>query len=224
MAKTISEEELQLRKRARRRLIGAIALVLIVAIFVPMVLDHEPKPAEQDLTVQIPSSDSGAFTSKVVPRTGSSSSPKPSAKTSAAPAGKAPGRTDVENPSRVASNPPPYDTEAAPPKKAAEPPKPAVKPAVERATRENTAPAPAAEGKSDFVVQVAALSDAAKAKQMQEQMSAEGIKSYTEAVPTNKGTVTRVRAGPFTSREEAEKMRDKLKALGLSGNVVPRRS
>jgi len=36
MAKSISEEELQLRKRARRRLVGAIALVTIVAVFLPM--------------------------------------------------------------------------------------------------------------------------------------------------------------------------------------------
>mgnify|MGYP003342038777 CR=1 FL=1 len=31
MAKTISDEELELRKRARRRLIGAVAMVVIVA-------------------------------------------------------------------------------------------------------------------------------------------------------------------------------------------------
>src|SRR5471032_2548341 len=67
MAKSISEEELQLRKRARRRLVGAIALVTIVAVFLPMVLDHEPKPVRQDVSIRIQSTDSGAFTSKIVP-------------------------------------------------------------------------------------------------------------------------------------------------------------
>src|SRR5579862_7558726 len=67
MAKSISEEELQLRKRARRRLVGAIALVTIIAVFLPMVLDHEPKPISQDVSIKIPSPDSGAFTSKIVP-------------------------------------------------------------------------------------------------------------------------------------------------------------
>ena len=73
-----------------------------------------------------------------------------------------------------------------------------------------------------FVVQVAALNDADKARQMQEQIAAAGVKSYTEVVPTAKGNGTRVRAGPFTSREEAEKMRDQLKAMGLNGNIVPK--
>src|SRR5471032_1386643 len=67
MAKSISEEELQLRKRARRRLDGAIALVTIIAVFLPMVLDHEPKPVSQDVSIKIPSPDSGTFTSKIVP-------------------------------------------------------------------------------------------------------------------------------------------------------------
>ena len=66
MAKSISDEELQLRKRARRRLVGAFALVTITAVFLPMVLDHEPKPVSQDVRIQIPSPNSGAFTSKIV--------------------------------------------------------------------------------------------------------------------------------------------------------------
>src|SRR3954470_7994204 len=67
MAKSISDEELQLRKRARRRLVGAIALVTIIAVFLPMVLDHEPKPVSQDVSIKIPSPDTGVFTSKIVP-------------------------------------------------------------------------------------------------------------------------------------------------------------
>jgi DedD protein len=71
-------------------------------------------------------------------------------------------------------------------------------------------------------VQVAALNDAGKAKQMEAQLSKAGLKAYTEVVPTSKGAVTRVRAGPFVSREEADKARDKLKDIGLSGNVIPK--
>ena len=64
MAKSTSDEELQLKKRARRRLVGAIALVTVVAVFLPMVLDHEPKPTNQDVSIQIPSPNAGTFTSK----------------------------------------------------------------------------------------------------------------------------------------------------------------
>jgi DedD protein len=72
------------------------------------------------------------------------------------------------------------------------------------------------------VVQVIALADAEKAKGMQQQIAAAGIKSYTEVVKTAKGDVTRVRAGPFATRAAAEKAREQLKALGMSGNVTTR--
>ena len=234
-AKSISEEELQLRKRARRRLIGAIALVTIVAVFLPMVLDHEPKPVSQDVSIQIPSPNAGTFTSKIVPvvpgmsdtksrdKPGSEISPKP--EVTAAPAARS--GADVA--------PPAYDTEAAPPVKAVpEKPtaqaklasKPAIKAApVPMAAEKPKAPdqtKPDAKDPGSFVVQVAALNDADKARQMQEQIAAAGVKSYTEVVPTTKGSVTRVRAGPFASRDEAEKVRDKLKGMGLNGNIAPK--
>ncbi|TDK68609.1 SPOR domain-containing protein [Sapientia aquatica] len=46
------------KKRARRRLIGAIAMVLAVVIGLPMVLDSEPKPINKNITIQIPSKES----------------------------------------------------------------------------------------------------------------------------------------------------------------------
>jgi len=73
-----------------------------------------------------------------------------------------------------------------------------------------------------FVVQIAALGDAAKAKQLLQQVNGTGVKAYTETVKTAKGDVTRVRAGPYDSREAAEKARGKLKGAGLDGKVVPR--
>jgi len=238
MAKSISAEELQLKKRARRRLVGAVALVTIVAVFLPMVLDHEPKPVSQDINIQIPSPNSGAFTSKIVPlppgpaesKSAASSAPEP-AQSGAPAASPAPGpvaAAPAEKPAAEAPQAPPaYDTEAAPPKKAAaEPPKPkaAPKPPAKSvpASKAEEKAKPETKAASGFVVQVAALNDADKAKQMSDSIAAAGIKSYTEVVPTAKGNVTRVRAGPFASRAEAEKIRDQLKGMGLNGNIVPK--
>lgn len=50
------------KKRARRRLVGAIALALAVAIGLPMVLDSEPKPLASDIAIQIPSKDKLSLT------------------------------------------------------------------------------------------------------------------------------------------------------------------
>src|SRR5512137_1018059 len=51
------QETLDLRRRARRRLIGAIALVLALVIVPPWIMDLEPKPVTSKLSVEIPSQD-----------------------------------------------------------------------------------------------------------------------------------------------------------------------
>jgi DedD protein len=55
------------KKRARRRLVGAIALVLAAVIGLPMILDSEPKPLSEDIAIQIPPRD-GAANKPVVAR------------------------------------------------------------------------------------------------------------------------------------------------------------
>ncbi len=234
MAKSISEEELQLRKRARRRLIGAIALVTIVAVFLPMALDHEPKPVNQDISIRIPPSSSGTFTSKLAPMPDAKSAAKPASAPPVPSAtsvkGDAPkaAAVPVAKPAAEAQTSPAFDTEAAPPKKpaVAQPKATQAKPEAKPPAKSAPAPKaadhaqPAAKSAGGYVVQVAALNDADKAKQMQESIAAAGVKSYTEVVPVVNGQVTRVRAGPFASRDEAEKIRDQLKSMGLTGNIV----
>jgi DedD protein len=73
-----------------------------------------------------------------------------------------------------------------------------------------------------YVVQVAALADSIRVKQLQKQIAGAGVKAYTEVVSTKSGHVTRVRAGPYATREAAEKARTQLKKVGLEGKVVPK--
>ena len=240
MARTISDEELQLKRRARRRLIGAIVLVTAIIVVLPMVLDSEPRQTTgQEVSVQIPAPDSGGFTSKVVPLTPASGS-KPDAK---APTGKSAATPPVNEPNKAAAAAVSAPVAPLPPPVAKEAPKEATKQAskeiskpvgkaaatepVKAAPVKETAKPPVKSAKTapkskdgKFVVQVIALADAGRAKQMQQQIAAAGIKSYTEVVKTAKGDVTRVRAGPFASRGAAEKAREQLKALGMNGNVT----
>lgn len=48
------------KKRARRRLVGAIALALAAAVGLPMLLDSEPRPLVGDIAIDIPSKDKAA--------------------------------------------------------------------------------------------------------------------------------------------------------------------
>lgn len=214
MARAISDDELQLKRRARRRLIGAIVLVVAIVVVLPMVLDSEPKQTGQVVSVQIPSPEAGVFNSKAPPL--------PAAATSKSAAKAA---LPADPPAMVARQPapePPSPSKAMPARdtpKAEQ--KEASSPAVKTETATLVKPA-AKKAKPDgkFVVQVIALADAAKAKRMQESIAAAGIKSYTEVVKTSKGDVTRVRAGPFATRGAADKAREQLKALGMNGNVT----
>lgn len=55
--KAQSEQLIPEKKRARRRLIGAVVIVLAVVIGLPMLLDSEPKPLNKNISIQIPSRD-----------------------------------------------------------------------------------------------------------------------------------------------------------------------
>jgi DedD protein len=57
-----------LKRRGRRRLVGAIALVLVAVIVLPMVFDSEPKPPGPPVSVRIPGEDDSDFSPKVTPR------------------------------------------------------------------------------------------------------------------------------------------------------------
>lgn len=54
-----------LKRRARRRLVGAIVLALAAAVFVPMLLESDPKPLGEDVSVKIPPIDDGKFVNRL---------------------------------------------------------------------------------------------------------------------------------------------------------------
>ncbi|HET9471005.1 MAG TPA: SPOR domain-containing protein, partial [Usitatibacter sp.] len=100
-------------------------------------------------------------------------------------------------------------TPAAPPKVAAVAPKPAP-PAPK--------PAAAAPKRQGFAVQVGAFRDEETLRQARDKLVEAKIAHYTEPV---EGGLTRLRAGPFPTREAAEQARVALKLSALDGKVVP---
>ena len=88
------------------------------------------------------------------------------------------------------------------------------------------APAPASAASSDgaFAVQLAAFSDDKGANALAGRLKRAGYTAYTEPYKTSKGTLWRVRVGPYPSREAATAARDKLKAEGQNGIVAPAHS
>jgi DedD protein len=136
-----------LKRRGRRRLVGAVALVLLAVIVLPMVFDPEPSPVAPPVSVRIPGEDDAPFKPKPPPQ-------KPA---------------------------PPEKKDAA---------------------------------KEEYVVPIGAF---AAPENVTAKLAAAKIPHYTEAVP---GNLTRVRAGPFPTREAAEAAATKLKGLGLEPGAV----
>lgn len=191
----------QLKTRARRRLIGAAVLVAVAAAVLPLALDQEPPPM-RDLDVKLAPSDDG-FTSRIVP----------------APPAAAPQLSEPP-PTRGEDRAAPEQKKAAAPDAAKAPPA-ATAASNGRAVRKEAAPEPAAGSGGRYVVQLAALSSDANVRQLRQKLSAAGIKSYTEKLKTANGEATRVRVGPFGSREAALRMQERLKGMGISGTVAP---
>ena len=235
------------KKRARRRLIGAIALVLAMVIVLPMIFDSEPRPLANDIAIQIPSKDGkdNALAGKVadapvLPAADSAGTTAPQAGKAALTAATA----------EVPAAEPPEPPQSAAKVDVKEPLKET--PAEGRMSAPSTAKAPARsdgpqtgaddsarsmailEGKpasaekkpaiaasgGKFVIQVAALATPEKIKELRGKLSSAGIKSFTQKVATQDGERTRIRVGPFVSHEEANKMRLKINKLGLNATIV----
>ena len=207
-----SEDVNSLKRRGRRRLVGAIALVLAAVIVLPMVFDSEPKGSAPPVSVRIPGEDDTGFTPKVTPKTPAvpeqKSVEKAPEKAVEKVAEKAVEKAVERAPEPVVQKPEPK-IEVTVTKGTA---KPAAKPDVEQKRAEE------ALAGEQFMIPAGAYVDPTG---IVEKLKEANIPYYTEPIATKQGTVTRVRAGPFASRETAEKALLQLKGLGLKpGNVA----
>lgn len=226
------DAQLQLKKRARRRLVGAVAFAGLAAVILPMVMDEEPKQQVQDIQIRIPGQEQAPF----APKLKSATAEKKDESAAAQPAPiAAPVVKPVEPP---VSKAPEIPVEKAPEKatektaaKPAEKPseKAADKPANGRDAQRAAAilggkaasePAPANGGQ--FVILIGAFSNPANVKQLQTKIGELGIKVYTESLDSPEGKKTRVRAGPFANRDAADKALEKMKRIGVNGVVASR--
>ncbi|HEX7156577.1 MAG TPA: SPOR domain-containing protein, partial [Burkholderiaceae bacterium] len=90
-----------------------------------------------------------------------------------------------------------------------------------RALLEGKTPAEAAAaGQNRIFVQAAALASETAARELAERLSKAGLAPFLERASTSDGVRFRVRVGPFVSRDEAERARSRLRALGVSTNIV----
>jgi len=208
-----SEDVSTLKRRGRRRLVGAIALVLAAVIVLPMIFDSEPRQAPPPVSVRIPGEDDTGFTPKVTPK--AVAVPE---KPAVAPEVK----PEVKPEATLEPKPAPEPKPEPKPEPAPEP-KPVAKaepkPAAKKEARAPEAK-PVVPAAGQFMIPVGAYVEPSG---VIAQLKQGKVPYFTEPIATAKGTVIRVRAGPFASQAAADKALAQIQGLGLKPGKVTAR-
>jgi DedD protein len=235
------------RTRARRRLIGAAVLVGAGIIGFPLLFETQPRPIAVDIPIEVASREGAAPLSLPAPRTGTTPVPKPAAPAATErvaeapiepaqpPVSAVPAASSVLPSPPAASAPPRVErataASSAPASRVAAPAA-AVPDEARRAqalldgepatTNKASAPAAAASDARGgrFVVQAGAYTDAAALREARQKVERLGMKTYTQVIETESGSRTRVRVGPFATREEADKAAARIKGSGLAVSIL----
>lgn len=283
-----NDAQLQLKKRARRRLIGAVFFVSVVAVVLPTVMDQEPRQQVADVEIRIPGQDDKPFAPKFA--SAAASKPVDDARPEPAPPEPVPVAPVVKPPAAESARPTARLVDAAPAERKTEekPVKPADKPlakspekplekipsgklekpaeksakvldkqaeklaadklVAEKAAAEKLAAEKAAEklkaeearraaailsgaggdaGKAapiraggEHLVLIGAFASEENVRNLKSKLGELGIRTYSEPLDTPQGRKTRLRAGPFPSRDAADKALEKMKKIGVSGVVA----
>jgi DedD protein len=230
------------KQRARRRLVGAIALVLAAVIVLPMVLDSRPKPVTDDISIDIPNRPapamkqsrdaneadtqagvahdgpagaSGSVAAGVTQPQAAASAPAAQAKEQAKPEAK----PSTSKPAAVANQTAkPQAAQTAKPQ-AAESSEDtnATTAANAAAGAANTPSSPAG---SRFVLQIGQFDDETAAQNWVNKLKAAGVPAYLEHRKQSDGsTRSLLRAGPFPDRAAAQAALVKVRQAGLGGGT-----
>jgi len=204
-----------MRRRARHRLIGASVLVVLGVVGFPVLFDTQPRPVSVDIAVDIPD----RATAKPLVDT---STPKPlsasaglDAKEEVVPDTKPEVKAEVAvaAAAAVAAVVPKSEAKPEPVKAEAKADaKPEVKPVAKPTDSKDTG--------ARFVVQAGTFSDDGKLREVRSKLEKAGITTYTQVIEGKDGRRVRVRVGPFTSRDEADKVARKIKQLSLQPQVL----
>lgn len=235
-----NDQELALKKRARRRLVGAIALVLLMVIVLPQILEDRvvvtkqenikiTMPATEEILIMPESTEKVAAEPPVIsPSTETIVETPAIGDLPGAPVEQAqksaPVDTTVVNQEKPVS---PVAAEKAEPTELAGAKKAEVKtesvkspePTQQNASKHKST-SDAQKGQVQFTVQIGVYSNLDNLKKAQEQLKQAGFSAYTEKVSGSKGELIRLRTGHFKSRQDAINGQAKLKKAGITGNVV----
>ncbi|MDF3849528.1 SPOR domain-containing protein [Achromobacter denitrificans] len=236
----------ELRGRARRRLAGAVALVLAAVIILPMVLDSQPVPVADDIPIRVPDRNTPFQPQVSEPQAAAPETPATSpAPTEPAAVPTPPPVVSVPPPVAAAPTTPPAAQPTTPPATAPKPATPPAKPDPKPATppkpdtrsddgaralallegraapAATPAPAPKPAAKGNFVLQIAAYTTSEDAQSRRSKLHQAGVtNAFVEQATIGGKQQYRLRVGPFPSREAAQAAQARLRTLGYDNGFI----
>ncbi len=202
--------------KLKQRLVGAVVLVALAVILVPMILEGPEDLGEPGSNLPpMPEAIIREPAEPLVLPPPEVTVPEPPEELAEAPTAteQAPAAPEPAGPSSPDPGTGQADAGAAP-----EPPleAPAREPAGPAVAKGTTPPE-----LTGWVVQLGSFSREANATALRDKVRALGYAAFVQAAKTPKGTTYRVRVGPELERARAEKLRDELKhKLGMAGMVA----
>jgi len=195
----------ELTRRGRRRLIGAIVLALVAAVVVPMLLESDPRPLGEDVSVRIPPVDDGKFVNKLNEARGKGDTPR-----SAAPA---PAPVTATPPAAAPAPATSASGDAAPRKSLADAEKTVLTPGTRPPAPEPKSPAKATEAtKANNVAKAAEPAPPKGEPAAKADAAAKAAAAPATAEPPREGFVVQLAA--FSDDKGANALANKLKLAG----------
>ena len=195
----------ELKRRGRRRLIGAIVLALVAAVVVPMLLESDPRPLGEDVSVRIPPVDDGKFVNKLNEARGKGDTPR-----SAAPA---PAPVTATPPAAAPAPATSASGDAAPRKSLADAEKTVLAPGPRPPAQEPKSPAKATEAtKANNVAKAAEPAPPKGEPAAKADAAAKAAAAPATAEPPREGFVVQLAA--FSDDKGANALANKLKLAG----------
>lgn len=193
------DPEFPQKQRARRRLIGAVVLVVAAVIVLPIVFETKPRPVSEDVSVKVANGvtggQGGSQKPRVEPRKADPLPPAPAARNDAAALDA--GEEIVSAPQKptaaAAADKPPQKAEARPEAK---------------------------QGSGKYLILIGAFSSEERAKDWLAKLKASKVPAYVEKKVLADGDRILLRAGPFSDRDAADAADKRVRAVGLTSRIV----
>ncbi|AOZ07112.1 SPOR domain-containing protein [Cupriavidus malaysiensis] len=205
------DPEFPQKQRARRRLIGAVVLMVAAVILLPIVFETKPRPVSDDVSVNVANGQGGKQKPRVEARKADPLPPSAKADAQQAlDAGEeivpdASARPQGTTPDKAADKT--VDRTAA---KAADQPQPSAQKSADAK----------AQGSGKYLVLIGAFASEDKARNWVAKLKAGKVPAYVEKKTFADGERVLLRAGPFSDRDAADAAARKVTAAGLQGKVV----